>query len=141
MKDRLPVRILEQNGRIKATTSVSQLKSKSGSIRQDMGYIEFDYSVTTKVVENIWKGIQEHKGKKVDPRVYWLAGDYMLVFLRRIDSLGYYLVDQNETLGKSIGFSETSVRRIIAFRRRFPDIARVDPAISWVKYRENKMPY
>jgi len=141
MKDKLPVRILEQNGRIKVTTSVSQLNSKSGSIRQDMGYIEFDYSVTVKIIEDILKGIKENKGKRVDPRFYWLIGDLVLVFLSRIDSLGYYVVDQNDTLGKSVGLSGSSIRRIIAFRRRFSDIALVDPGIAWSEYRDNKVLY
>ncbi|HAA84971.1 MAG TPA: hypothetical protein DCE14_01290 [Kosmotogaceae bacterium] len=141
MKDKLPVRILEQNGRIKVTTSVSQLNSKSGSIRQDMGYIEFDYSVTVKIIEDILKGIKENKGKRVDPRFYWLIGDLVLVFLSRIDSLGYYMVDQNDTLGKSVGLSGSSIRRIIAFRRRFSDIALVDPGIAWSEYRDNKVLY
>jgi ABC-type glycerol-3-phosphate transport system substrate-binding protein len=141
MKDKLPVRILEQNGRIKATTSVSQLNSNSGSIRQDMGYIEFDYSVTVKIIEDILKGIKENKGKRVDPRFYWLIGDLVLVFLSRIDSLGYYMVDQNDTLGKSVGLSGSSIRRIIAFRRRFSDIALVDSGIAWSEYRDNKVLY
>ncbi len=141
MIDRLPLRILEQDGRYKATTSVIELQSKSRRVRQDMGYVEFDYAVMVKAIQDIWKEAQDRKGKKADPRVYWLVGDYMYLFLHRIDNLGYYLVDQNETLGKSIGFSETSVRRVIAFRRRFPNIARVDPGIPWAEYRENKVPY
>ncbi len=141
MKDRFPLRILEQDGRYKATTSVIELQSKSRRIRQDMGYIEFDYTVMVKAIRNIWKEARHRKGKKADPRTYWLVGEYMYLFLDRIDSLGYYLVNQNETLGKSIGFSETSVRRIIAFRRRFPDIVRVDPGVPWAEYRENKVPY
>lgn len=106
-----------------------------------MGYVEFDYTVMVYAIQNIWKEVRHRKNKKADPRVYWLAGDHMHLFLDKIDSLGFYLVDQYETLGKSIGFSETSVRRIIAFRRRFPDIVRVDPAVPWAEYRENKVPY
>jgi len=64
-----------------------------------------------------------------------------LAFLHRIDNLGFYLVNQNRVLGAGIGMSESSIKRIIAFRKRFPDIARVNPTISWSKYRENKVPY
>ena len=101
----------------------------------------FDYSVTVKIIENILKGIKENKGKRVNPRFYWLIGDLVLVFLSRIDSLGYYVVDQNDTLGKSVGLSGSSIRRIIAFRRRFSDIALVDPGIAWSEYRDNKVLY
>ena len=105
-----------------------------------MSHIEFDYLVTVKVIKDIWKTVQEGKGKKIDPRVYWLIGDRLMAFLRRIDNLGFYLVDQNKTLGESIGMSGSSVSRITAFRRRFPDIAQVDPGILWSEYRENKVP-
>ncbi len=141
MKDRFPLRILEQDGRYKATTSVIDLQSRSRRIRQDMGYIEFDYSVTVRAIQDIRGTVQENKVKKADPRAFWLIGDILLAFLHRIDNLGFYLVNQNRVLGEGIGMSESSIKRIIAFRKRFPDIARVNPTISWSKYRENKVPY
>jgi hypothetical protein len=49
-----------------------------------------------------------------------------------------YLVPQNQTIARDIGNSSSSVEKIIAFRRRFPDVAMVDPAIPWNRYRNNK---
>ena len=71
--------------------------------------------------------------------MYWLVGDNILRFLNRIDDVGFYLMHQNRTLRRDIGIGGSSVNKIIAFRKRFPNISKVDPAIPWSKYRDNKV--
>jgi hypothetical protein len=80
------------------------------------------------------------ESKKLDPRVFWLVGDHILNFVKRIDDLGYYLLQQNQTLSKSTGISQSSLRKILSFRKRFSTISLVNPGISWAKYRDNKVP-
>ena len=77
--------------------------------------------------------------KKVDPRLYWLVGDNIIRFLERINDIGFYLIQQNKTLAGDIQISESSVEKIIAFRRRLKKFSMVNPEISWVNYRENKV--
>ncbi len=137
MKDRFPLKILEQDNQFKATTSISQLQDKSRNIRQDLSYVELDYATLIKSLRDIF---HSKKSKKTDPRLYWLIGDYIFTFLRRIDQLGYYLVRHNQTLAKSMGISESSVKKILSFRRRCLNISLIDPAIPWAKYRDNKVP-
>jgi hypothetical protein len=139
MINKSPLKILEQDNQFKATTSISLLRDKSSSIRQNLSYLELDYATLVKTVRDTLMAVRSNTDKKKDPRIYWLIGDYIIAFLRRINDLGYYLVRQNQTLGKSIGISRTSVGKILSFRIRFSSIAIVNSAIPWAKYRENKV--
>ena len=67
-------------------------------------------------------------------------GDIIVRFLERIDDIGFYLLNQNRTLSRDIGVSETSIKKIVAFRKRFKKLSKVNPAIPWAKYRDNKVP-
>lgn len=138
MREKFPLRIMEKNNEFKAATSLDKIKEKSRNIRQELNYLELDYTILMKTVRetiSISTG-----GKKSDPRFYWLVGDYTLNFIRRIDDLGYYLLQQNQTLSKGMGISQSSLKRILSFRKRFPKMSLVNPGIPWAKYRENKVP-
>ena len=138
MREKFPLRIIELNNHFKATTSISKLKEGSRNIRQELSYLELDYAILIKVARD---PISKFFGsKKTDPRFYWLVGDYILSFVKRIDDLGYYLVQQNQTLSKSMGISQSSLKKILSFRKRFQNISLINPAISWTKYRDNKVP-
>ena len=76
--------------------------------------------------------------KKADPRLYWLIGKNIIRFIERLDDLGFYIVKQNKTFAADIGMSESSIGKIISFRKRFSKISMLDQKISWSKYRDNK---
>ncbi len=139
MKSKFPVKIVKQNNQFRATTSISQLKEKTCNIRQDLSYIAIDYSVLISTIQ-VFLGLLNNSKCKKNPRIFWVIGDYIIAFLKRMDQLGYYLVQQNTTLGKSIGISESSVEKVISFYKRFSNIKLIDPSISWAKYRDNKVP-
>jgi hypothetical protein len=76
--------------------------------------------------------------KKADPRLYWLIGENIIRFIERLNDLGFYLLKQNITFAADIGISESSIGKIISFRKRFSKISMLDQKISWSKYRDNK---
>ena len=140
MRDKYPLRIIrkEQSMEFKATTSLDKVADVSANIRQELGYLEHDYKFMVNAVQAALGFVREDKPS--DPRLYWLAGDAIVNFLNRIDEIGFYLVDQNDTIARDIGVSEVQVRKIKAFRRRFPRISFVDPSVPWARYRDNQVP-
>ena len=138
MKNKLPLKILIQKDRFKIAISLEILGDESKNIRQTLTYLEKDYALLIKFIQEAVA--VSAQGKRVDPRLYWLAGDNIVRFLERIDALGFYLVQQTSVLARSIAISESFLQTLISFRLRFSNIALVDPAISWTKYKENKVP-
>lgn len=141
MKDKFPIKILisnHQKGRFKVTTSIDNISKSNINIRQELAYLESDYSVLMKTIQDTIA--LSSKGKKTDPRLYWLIGEYINRFLERIDDMGYYLIKQNSTIARDIGVSESSIKKIVSFRNRFSKLSMVNPTIPWVKYRNNKVP-
>jgi|YelNatPaOPRAMG01_1025707.scaffolds.fasta_scaffold46555_1 hypothetical protein len=139
MKDKFPLKIIrnEEGTKFKAATSLDKLKTSQRNIRLELGFLEKYYLL---LVENAQSAIWDIKNsQRVDPRMYWILGDFILRFLEIIEELGFYFWHQNWTLARDIGISESSIRKIIAFRRRFPELSMVDPKIPWVKYRANKV--
>ncbi len=137
MKEKLPLKILIQKDRFKAATSLEILAGESKNIRQTLVYMEKDYSLLIKLIRDAIA--VSAQGKRVDPRLYWLVGDNIVRFLGRIDVLGFYLAQQISVLARSIETSESFIQTLISFRMRFSNISLVNPAISWTKYKENKV--
>lgn len=141
MKQKFPVKIVligEQKKRFSASTSIDILSEKGRNVRQELEYIEQDYSI---LIENIRHIIAiSSQNKKTDPRLYWLVGEAIIRFLERMDDIGFYLLEQNTTLSRDIGISESSIKKIVSFRIRFSKLRMVNPTIPWTKYRDNKVP-
>lgn len=143
MNTRFPVIIQPQETkdglRFRATTSVDRLSGSSRSTEQDLRAVELDYSITLAAVREALK--QADRGeRRHDPRAYWHAGNAILAMLERLHEAGFYLMRQNETIARDVGLASESVRKIVAFRRRFPRVADVDPQITWARYRGNRVP-
>jgi hypothetical protein len=141
MKDKFPLKIVltdQQKNRFKATTSIDVLNKMSKNIRRELGYLEADYSILTRTARDTI--VVSSQRRKADPRLYWLIGDNILRFLERIDDVGFYLLNQNSTLARDLEVSESSIKKLVSFRRRFPKLSLVNPAIPWAKYRDNKVP-
>ncbi len=137
MKEKHPLKIVKNKDNIfKATTSVNKLNDNTRNVRQELNFVEVDYAV---LIETVHRFLGFSSKRRVDPRLFWLIGDIMLRFFERLDEIGFYLIQQNRTLARDIGISESSTKKILSFRKRFPRISMVNPTISWAKYRDNKV--
>jgi hypothetical protein len=138
MKENHPLKIVKNKDNIfKATTSVNKVTDNTKNVRQELCLVEVDYTV---LIETVHRFLGFSSKWRVDPRLFWLIGDTMLRFFELLDEIGFYLIQQNQTLARDIGISESSIRKILSFRKRFPGISMVDPTILWSKYRDNQVP-
>ncbi len=139
-KEKYPLKIIKDKitGRCKAATSIDKLNDETKNIRQELSFIETDYTVLLNGIKGLLSEAVIRNKKKTDPRLYWLLGENIIHFIERLDDLGFYIVKQNKTLAADIGMSESSIGKIISFRKRFSKISMLDPNISWSKYRDNK---
>ena len=139
-KERFPLKIIKDklNNRHKAATSIDKLNDETKNIQQELNFIETDYTILLSYIRGLLSEAAMRSKKKTDPRLYWLIGENIIRFIERLDDLGFYLLGQNKTFAADIGISESSVGRIISFRKRFSKISMLDPKISWSKYRDNK---
>jgi len=137
MKNKYPIKIIvTKENKFKAATLLEKISNSSISIQQELIFIEIDYTALINTIKTL---LAISSQRKVDPRMFWLIGDHIIRFLDRLDEIGFYLMQQNQTLARDIGISESSTKKIICFRRRFSKISWVDPSISWAKYRNNKV--
>ena len=139
-KEKFPLKIIKDKttGRCKAATSIDKLNDETKNIRQELGFIETDYNVLLSCVKGLLSEAAMRTKKKTDPRLYWLIGENILRFIERLDDLGFYIVKQNKTFAADIGISQSSITKIISFRKKISKLSMLDPNISWSKYRDNK---
>ncbi|MGC8554740.1 MAG: hypothetical protein ACP5NA_04550 [Candidatus Acidulodesulfobacterium sp.] len=138
--EKFPLKIIKDKltGRCKAATSLEKLSDDTKNIRQELSFIETDYTILLSDIRELLSQAAMRSKKKTDPRLYWLLGENILRFIERLDDLGFYIVKQNKTFAADTGMSESSIGKIISFRKRFSKISMLDPEISWSKYRDNK---
>ncbi|NWF53152.1 MAG: hypothetical protein HXY47_08765 [Nitrospirae bacterium] len=140
IRSKFPLKILKSNqkDKFKITTSIDNISRRSTNIRQELSYLEEDYSLLIKIIRDVI--FLSSKSKKADPRLFWLAGEYIYRFLERIENMDFYLIKQNNTIARDVGVSESSIKKILAFRKRFVKLSMINPSIPWKKYRDNKIP-
>lgn len=140
MSRKFPVRIVNAGGARgnSFTTSIAKLAEGSGRLRKDLNYLEADFSALIAAVKQCVA--RASPGRAVDPRLMWLAADHIQQFLVRLDDAGFYLQSPSEALATHLGMAAGTIRKLLAFRRRFPRLHMVDPTVAWSKYRENKTP-
>jgi hypothetical protein len=124
--------------RVKATTSIERALADDKSLEAELRFIEIDYQASIAAARTALASAGT--GMYRDQRAYWLAGKYLADFMERLERHGFYLVDMNKTPARHLGMSESSIKRIIAFYRRYPDPRRIDLKIPWSTYRDNKEP-
>jgi len=135
---KFPIKIVpNKENKFKATTSLEKIGDHSKNIRQELSYVEMDYTI---LIDTIHRLLAISSKKKADPRLFWLIGENIIRFFERLDEIGFYLMQQNRTLARDIGISESSTKKIVSFRKRFSKISTINPAIHWAKYRDNKVP-
>ncbi len=139
-KEKFPLKIIKDKltGRYKAATSIDKLNDETKNIRRELSFIETDYTILLGDIRGLLSEATMRSKKKADPRLYWLIGENIIRFIERLNDLGFYLLKQNITFAADIGISESSIGKIISFRKRFSKISMLDQKISWSKYRDNK---
>jgi hypothetical protein len=139
-KEKYPLKITRDKitGRYKAATSIGKLDDETKNIRQELSFIETDYTILLSDIRGLLSEASMRSNKKADPRLYWLIGENILRFVERLDDLGFYILKQNKTFATDTGISESSIGKIISFKKRFSKISMLDPNVSWSKYRDNK---
>ena len=139
-KEKFPLKIIKDKltGRYKAATSMGKLNDETKNIRQELSFIETDYMILLGDIRGLLSEAAMRSKKKADPRLYWLIGENIIRFIERLDDLGFYLLKQNITFAADIGISQSSITKIISFRKKISKISTLDPNISWSKYRDNK---
>jgi hypothetical protein len=131
MNVKFPIKIIIQDNKFRATTTLEQLNTRAKTISYDLNYIEIDYDSMVKTIQYLFS--QTH-GKKINLRIYWLIGEHIDSFLNRLDRIGYYLVAQDLTIGKSLGISKSTIYRIRALRKKFENPVDIDPKMLWSDY-------
>jgi hypothetical protein len=121
---------------VKATTSIERALTGDKSIEAELRFIEMDYQATLAAAHAALASAGTGLGR--DPRAYWLVGKYLADFMDRLEAHGFYLVDMNKTPARHLGMSESSIGKIIAFYRRYPDPRTIDLSVPWSTYRDNK---
>jgi len=140
MKEKFPLKIIKDkiNNKYKAATLIDKIDDDTKNIQEELKFIESDYTILVRNICGLLSEAAIRPKKKADPRLYWLIGENITGFIERLDDLGFYLLKQNKTFARDMGISESSVGKIISFRKRFLKISMLDTKISWSKYRENK---
>ena len=121
---------------VQATTSVERALENANSLQAELHCIELDYNITLAAVKQALASVEEERFR--DPRAFWYAGKYLVEFIARLQSHGFYLVGKNTTPAEHLGISRASVAKMMAFYNRYPDPYKIDISISWSKYRDNK---
>jgi hypothetical protein len=141
MKDKFPIKIHrhEQGRKVKfvAMTSLEKAIKTSQAIEHQLGFIELDYAITLKTAQAALNTAKQKN--RVDVRAFWLLGNTLLEFLQRLDKMGFYLVNPYATFARDLRLGASSIEKILAFRKRFPNILSIDPSIPWNQYRDNKV--
>lgn len=122
--------------RVRATTAIERALEHAGSLQAELRCIELDYQTTLAAVREAISSAGT--GRYRDPRAFWFAGRYLVEFITRLETHGFYLVEKNITPAKHLGISRASVEKMIAFYQRYPDPFKIDASVPWSAYRDNR---
>jgi hypothetical protein len=135
-----PIKILavpsDGHRKFVAGTSLAGVADDPDSTRFLLQGIELEYRTAVAAAREALQTAR--RGRRVDPRAYWWAAKYINDFLERLKSYGFFLENASQTLCRDLAVSRSSITKMLAFYRRVPDPGRIDPAVSWNRYRENK---
>jgi len=142
MTIKFPIKIhrLEQNGtvRFKVATNLEKAQQDLLRTKRQLSWAETDYQLTVLAAKASLQ--QATRSFRRDPRAYWHMAFILDGFLRRLGNAGYYLPHFSTMFARDIGFSSSSMGKILLFFKRFPDPSELDPAVPWKRYRDNMIP-
>jgi hypothetical protein len=116
---------------------VESILNSSNRLDELLFNVEKGYTRTVQECrELLKKSISE---KRANSEVYWAIGESILKFMRSLENTPFYLRNQCTFFARDLGLSQTSIWKIIRFRKRFPEKDLIDPTIPWSLYREGKV--
>jgi len=124
--------------KFKAATSVEALSEASTSLNEQLKLIEMAYDIAITAASRALH--MARTSNRTNSRAIWFVADHLKQFTHQIDGMGFFLADENTTFARDLGMSESSVKKIKSFYRRFPSIWEVNPMTPWNEYRENRVP-
>ena len=139
-QDPIQIKVIERDeGRsvFKASLPVESVLNPSGKVDEWLSNIEKKYTQTIYECRKILR--KPKSRKRIDPEVYWRVGDLILKFMKDLERTPFYLCRKYAFFARDLGLSETSIYKIVRFRKKYPDKRLIDPALPWNLYREGKI--
>jgi len=118
-----------------AATPLDTSLSNVSQVQRTLENVAVDYEITIAAAVQVREKLKNMKSK--DARLYWHLGAFVQSFLSRLHARGFYLVQQNATLGTHLGMSASSIKKVLGFYRRFGSTDSLNPNIPWQHYRNN----
>ncbi|RLE07918.1 hypothetical protein DRZ78_02155 [Candidatus Aerophobetes bacterium] len=142
MRQRYPIQmqvVEKDSGNIvfKASLPVESIFNSSSKFDELLAYVERKYTQTIRECKELLK--RSTFQKRANSKVYWIIGDSILKFMRSLEDTPFYLRNQCAFFARDLGLSQTSIWKIIRFRKKFPKKDLIDPTIPWSLYREGRV--
>jgi len=140
MANQIPVeirKITDPDGtsRLGAVAYLEEVLS-TPDIKNRLSVIEKEYELLLRQCREILAQTKTSKGRP-DARLRWQLADKIHTFLNSsTKKIGVVLVNYVDALQRDLGISESELRYISRFYRKFGDPNDLDPRINWSKYRE-----
>lgn len=93
----------------------------------------------TRFIENCkaqLKVIESNRKTRGDSLLKWRLAKTLYDFIRWVEKRGYYFANFSKALFRDLGISIRQINYLIEFVRTFPEEDKVNPEISWDKYKE-----
>ena len=129
MNARYAVRIHRRGDRFVATTALEKLASDPGRIDAQLRDIADAYARAVAAFREALADGQ--RGARGRGAAYWRAGQTIVDFENALSAAGFYLVTQNAAFARDLGMNAGTLRKIIAYRRRNPDVNALDATSYW----------
>ncbi|MEA3485687.1 MAG: hypothetical protein U9R03_03150 [Candidatus Aerophobetes bacterium] len=142
MKQRYPIQIqvMEKdkgNTVFKVSLPVESILNSSDRLDELLSNVEKEYTQTIQECKELLK--KSTSEKRANSKVYWIIGDLILKFMRRLDHTPFYLRNQCAFFARDLGLSQTSIWKIIRFRKKILKKDLIDSTTPWSLYREGKV--
>ncbi len=139
MNERFPIHIhrRNENGTRKflATTALVKLADSPDQLQAQLREIADTYARAVEVVRLELDVARRDKGERA--RTGASAGR-SATLKRRSTRRGVYLVSQTDTFARDLALHAGSLRKILAFQKRFPEVDALDSQTAWMHYRERQ---
>ncbi|HEX7593527.1 MAG TPA: hypothetical protein VF429_05075 [Anaerolineae bacterium] len=140
MNERFPIHIhrRDENGTRKflATTALVKLADSPDRLQAQLGELADTYARAVEVARLELDVARRDQGERT--RAYWRVGKAIRDFEATLDAAGFYLVSQTDTFARDLALHSGSLRKILAFQKRFPEVDALDSQTAWMRYRERQ---
>lgn len=138
MNERFPIHIhrRDENGATKflATTALVKLADSPDRLQAQLRDLTDTYARAVEAARHELDAARRDQGERA--RAYWRVGKAVRNFEATLDAAGFYLVSQTDTFARDLAVHPGSLRKILAFQKRFPEVDALDSQTAWMRYRE-----